>query len=104
MPITEDVLMIDPPPPLRMAGIAARVPRKTPLACTPSSRSQISTVMSSTLAGNETPALLNRTSSRPCAARSIQDIERRHSLRKDAPTTLVPDEIDLGFFFECQQR
>ena len=29
MPITEDVLMIDPPPPLRIAGIAVRVPRKT---------------------------------------------------------------------------
>jgi hypothetical protein len=38
------------------------------LACTPSSRSQISTVVSSTLAGKETPALLNRISSRPCAA------------------------------------
>jgi hypothetical protein len=38
------------------------------LACTPSSRSQISTVVSSTLAGKETPALLNRMSSRLCAA------------------------------------
>ena len=33
-----------------------------------SSRSKISTVMSSTLPGKETPALLNRISSRPCAA------------------------------------
>jgi hypothetical protein len=30
MPMTEDVLMIDPPLPLRMAGIAVRVAKKTP--------------------------------------------------------------------------
>ena len=57
--------MIEPPPAARMAGIAALVPRKTPLALTSITRSHSSTVVSSSRPAPPMPALLTRTSSLP---------------------------------------
>ena len=64
-PSCEEMLMIDPPPAVRMAGIAALVPRNTPLALTSITRSHSSTVVSSSRPAPPMPALLTSTSSLP---------------------------------------
>ena len=61
----DDTLMIEPPPALRMAGSALRVPRKTPLVFTAMIRSHSSSVVSSMRSALAMPALLTNTSSRP---------------------------------------
>ena len=59
------MLMIDPPPARRMAGITLLVPRNTPLALMSIMRSQSSTVVSSIRPPPPMPALLTRTFSLP---------------------------------------
>src|SRR5919108_6624187 len=59
------MLMIEPPPPCRIAGMATLVPRKTPLALTSMTRSHSSTAVSSTRPRPLIPALLTRISSLP---------------------------------------
>ena len=63
-PSWDEMLMIDPPPARRMAGMTALVPRNTPLALTSIMRSQSSTVVSSMRPPPPMPALFTRTFSR----------------------------------------
>ena len=56
---------MEPPPARRIAGIAALVPRNTPLALTSMPWSHASAVVSSSRLPPPTPALFTRTSSRP---------------------------------------
>jgi hypothetical protein len=58
------MLMIEPPPPAAMAGIAARQPKKVPSRCTASVLRQIYVVVCSMSATTAMPALLTSTSSR----------------------------------------
>ena len=73
------MLMIDPPPFSRIAGMAALVPRKTPLAFTEKIRSQSSPVVSSMFLRIKMPALFSKMSSLPyvltaaCTADSQSD-------------------------------
>ena len=60
-PSWDEMLMIDPPPARRMAGMAAFVPRNTPLALMSIVRVQSSTVVSSIRPHPPMPALLTRT-------------------------------------------
>src|SRR5882724_4437114 len=64
-PSWDEMLMIDPPPARRMAGMAAFVPRNTPLALMSIVRVQSSTVVSSIRPHPPMPALLTRTFSAP---------------------------------------
>ena len=72
MPAMDEMLIMDPPPAVRIAGMAARVPRKTPLPFTSMIWSQTS-VGASWIRGAltppmlvpPTPALLTRMSSLP---------------------------------------
>ena len=59
-------LMIEPPPPTRIAGIAACMPSSVPVALTASSRFQLCSVSSSSGLTWMIPALLTSTSRRPC--------------------------------------
>ena len=65
MPATDEILTIEPLPDPRMAGIAALVPRNTPLALMSIIRSQPSMVWVSTLPPFQMPALLTRMCSPP---------------------------------------
>src|ERR671911_278527 len=56
--------MIDPPPVLSISGIAARMPRHTPMRLTSSTRRNSSSLISSAVPGIATPTLLNITSRR----------------------------------------
>ena len=58
MPATDDMLTMEPPPDSRIAGIAAFVPRKTPLPLMSMTRSQLSAVSVSTSPPFQIPALL----------------------------------------------
>src|SRR5262245_52455704 len=64
-PSCDEMLTIDPPPARRRAGMAALVPRKTPLAFTSITRSHSAAVVSSSRPAPPTPALLTSTSSFP---------------------------------------
>src|SRR5262249_34792876 len=64
----DETLMIDPPPTLRISGMAYFVPRNTPLACTSICASHTATVVSSTVNRAPVPALLTRTCSLPKVA------------------------------------
>ena len=64
-PDMEDVLTMEPPPARRISGMAALVPRKTPLALMSITRSHSSTVVSSRVPLDSTPALFTRISSLP---------------------------------------
>src|SRR5215470_7981832 len=64
-PSWDEMLTMEPPPARRMAGIAARVPRKTPVELTAMIRSQSARVVSSIRLPPPMPALLTRTSSFP---------------------------------------
>jgi hypothetical protein len=59
------MLMIDPPPAWRIAGMAAFVPRNTPLTLTAMMRSQAASVVSSIGARKRMPALFTSTFSLP---------------------------------------
>src|SRR5215471_11331934 len=64
-PSCDEILTMEPPPASRMAGIAARVPRKTPVELTAMIRSQSARVVSSIRLPPPMPALFTRTSSFP---------------------------------------
>ena len=64
-PATDEMLMIDPPPAWRIAGMAHFVPRKTPLTLTAMMRSQSASDVSSILARKRMPALFTSTFSLP---------------------------------------
>ena len=64
-PAVDEILMIDPPPARRMAGMANLTPMKTPLTFTAMMRSKSSSVVSSMLERIRIPALLTSTSSLP---------------------------------------
>src|SRR5215468_4241334 len=64
-PSCDEMLTMEPPPAQRMAGIAARVPRKTPVELTAMIRSQSARVVSAIRLPPPMPALLTRTSSFP---------------------------------------
>src|SRR4051794_14651884 len=62
---TEAVLMIDPPPPLAMTGMAYLQPKKTPLILTAMRSFQAASSVSTTDPVKPYPALLTSTSMRP---------------------------------------
>src|SRR5215510_8041655 len=64
-PSWDEMFTIEPPPARRSAGMAAFVPRKTPLAFTSMTRSHSAAVVSSSRPAPPTPALLTSTSSFP---------------------------------------
>src|SRR5262245_15510319 len=64
-PSWDEMFTIEPPPARRSAGMAAFVPRKTPLAFTSMTRSHSAAVVSSSRPAAPTPALLTSTSSFP---------------------------------------
>ena len=61
----DETLMIEPPPARRMAGMARRVPRKTPLVFTAMTSSHSSSDVSSMDAPRAMPALFTKMSSLP---------------------------------------
>ena len=70
--------MMEPPPAWRISGMAALVPRNTPLAFTSITRSHSSALVSSRMPRATTPALLTTTSSLPnrdtaAAMAAVQD-------------------------------
>ena len=69
-PEVDETLIIEPPPDLRIAWIAALVPRNTPLAFTAITSSQILSVVSSTVSFRSIAALFIRMSSLPKACNS----------------------------------
>ena len=79
-PSWDEMLTIEPPPAWRMAGMAARVPRNTPLALTSMTRSHsFDRRVLDAAAGPPTPALFTSTSSRP--KRSIVRLTARSQSR-----------------------
>jgi hypothetical protein len=60
------MLMIDPPPPVRINGAAACMPRNAPVRLTASSAFHRSSEVSAMAVRLMMPALLTRMSSRPC--------------------------------------
>src|SRR5262249_16089871 len=64
-PSWDEMLTMEPPPARRMAGMTARVPRKTPVELTAMIRSQSARVVSTIRYPPPMPALLTRTSSFP---------------------------------------
>ena len=74
MPSTDDMLMMEPPPESRIAGIALRVPRKTPSALTAMICRQVSSETSAMGSARVTPALLTRMSSRPCSDTKLSTV------------------------------
>ena len=73
-PMAEAVLMIDPPPLARSAGMAYLMPRKTPRRFTATRRSNTSSSVSSSGWWASIPALLNTTSSRPNVSTAAANI------------------------------
>src|SRR5262245_15590009 len=82
-PSCDEMLMMEPPPARRMAGMAARVPRNTPLAFTSITWFHSLTVVSSMRLPPPTPALLTRMSSLP--KRSIV----RDTARSQSPSSVT---------------
>src|SRR5215468_2430069 len=64
-PSWDEMLMMDPPPARRIAGMAVLLPRKTPVALISMTRCHSSTGVSSTLPWPLTPALLTRMCNAP---------------------------------------
>src|SRR5271154_355532 len=62
------MLMIDPEPCADMVGATARIPRNEPVRLTSTTRRKSSTDVSRSGAARKTPALLMRTSTRPCVS------------------------------------
>src|SRR5262245_83240 len=64
-PAVDEILMMEPPPAARIAGLAHFVPRNTPLTLTAMMRSHSVSLVSSIRAWNRIPALLTKTLSLP---------------------------------------
>ena len=71
------MLITEPPPALRISGMAALVPRKTPLPLTSMMRSHSSSVQSSTMPLPTMPALLTRMSSLPNLETAVATASRQ---------------------------
>src|SRR5256886_17677364 len=70
-PAVDEMLMMEPPPACRMAGIAHLVPRNTPLTLTAMIRSQSASLVSSIFDRKRMPALLTSTSSLPYVCTAV---------------------------------
>src|SRR3989442_5684786 len=88
-PAVDEMLMIDPPPACRIAGIAHFVPRKTPLTLTAMMRSQSSSDVSSIFDRKRMPALLTSTLSLPYACTAVATAARQSSSRVTSTCTYV---------------
>src|SRR5947207_13606398 len=76
-PAVDEMLMMEPPPACRMAGIAHFVPRNTPLALTAMMRSQSASLVSSIVDRNRMPALLTSTLSLPYVRTAVATAARQ---------------------------
>src|SRR6266849_4848392 len=88
-PAVDEMLMIEPPPACRNAGIACFVPRKTPLTLTAMMRSQSSSDVSSILARKRMPALLTSTFSLPYEFTAVATAARQSASRVTFRCTYV---------------
>ena len=93
-PSWEEMLMMEPPPAWRIAGIAALVPRNTPLALTSITRSHSSAVVSSSRPAPPTPALFTRMSEPAEAA----DGSNHNALPVELAGDVRQDEDSLAAF------
>jgi hypothetical protein len=80
-PAVDEMLMIEPPPARRIAGIACFVPRKTPLTLTAMMRSQSSSDVSSIFDRKRMPALLTSTFSLPYELTAVAIAARQSASR-----------------------
>src|SRR5262245_32397396 len=83
------MLMIDPPPAWRIAGMAAFVPRNTPLTLTAMMRSQSASDVSSIGARKRIPALFTSTFSLPYACSAVATAARQSASRVTSRCTYV---------------
>src|SRR5262245_22101396 len=83
------MLMIDPPPAWRIAGMAAFVPRNTPLTLTAMMRSQSASDVSSIGARKRIPALFTSTFSLPYACTAVATAARQSPSRVTSRCTYV---------------
>src|SRR5215469_11407520 len=102
-PSWDEMLTMEPPPARRMAGMTARVPRKTPVELTAMIRSQSARVVSSIRLPPPMPALLTRTSSFPYKrSASVTAPAQSDSLVTSRRTNVAPpraaaDQRDFPF-------
>src|SRR5439155_1685050 len=122
-PAVDEMLTMEPPPACRIAGIAAFVPRKTPLALTAMMRSHSDSLVSSIRARNRMPALLTRTFSMPyvctavataapaapAARREVRQLlydraRARRAGRRHPRPVQAPDEDERGRAADARRR